>query len=530
MKKNIVILSILTVACAFSNCTKYLTHDDPINVTDASWWKTETNATNALQSVYAGLPDGATGRQVMFLSSLCDAAVARQDTRGSYEIYGTGLQNSDWDVALHIWQDDYKDIRRANRFLENVDGCYMDSTLKARYKYEARAMRAYYHMELMLFFGSIPIVTTSLTPDQGDVARNTEQEVYDFIISELTECAGHLPDKYDNSEPWRISSGVCWALISRLALYYKHYDVARDAAKKVIDQGIYKLYRSSDPGINSYAELFSYAGELNNERVFFKDNGSSGAWTTFAPYGVGGETIISPTSTIVNTYETLQGKTLDELGPDSAAIYEKNPNFKNNRDPRLAATILYPGVNYLDDVLDPFDPTGNSSDLIGRQFSTATGFWNKKYLDAKDRYSSSRTLDFMIIRYAEVLLNYVESLEELDDWQNPDIVKYLNDIRNRAGMPPVDIAEYNTQAKMQTLIRRERTVELAFEGVRYYDVRRWGILGDVMNGQVYGAYDSYTGSPVKVEVRSNNPDRDLLWPIPRGELLANPMMKQNPGY
>lgn len=531
MKTNsLIIISLLTIICVFSSCSKYLTHDDPINVTDANWWKTETNATNALQSVYAGLPDGATGRQVMFLSSLTDAAVARQDTRGAYEIYGTGLQNSDWDVALHIWQDDYKDIRRANRFLENVDGCYMDSALKTRYKYEARAMRAYYHMEIMLFFGGIPIVKTSLTPQKSNLTRNTEQEVYEFIVSELTECAGHLPDKYDNSEPWRISSGVCWALISRLALYYKHYDLARDAAKKVIDQGIYKLYRSQDPTVNSYSELFSYAGELNNERIFFKNNGSSGAWNTFAPYGVGGETIISPTNVIVNSYETLQGKTLDELGSDSEAIYEKDPDYKNNRDPRLQATILYPGADYLGDVLDPFDPSGNSSDLIGRQFSTATGFWNKKYLDPKDRYASSRTLDFMIIRYAEVLLNYVEALEELGDWQNPDVVKYLNDIRERAGMPGVDVSVYNTQDKMRTLIRRERNVELAFEGVHYFDIRRWGVLGDVMNGQVYGAFNTNTGLPVKVEVRSNNPDRDLHWPIPRGELLANPKMKQNPGY
>ncbi|CAL1517382.1 RagB/SusD family nutrient uptake outer membrane protein [Chitinophaga sp. MM2321] len=526
--KKICSFMLLAFVLMISSCKKFLTHDDPINVVDETWWKTETNATGALGSVYAGLPAGSSGRQLMFLSALSDEAVARQDTRGAYESYAKGLQNSDWDVATNLWRDDYKDIRRACRFLENVDKCYMDSSLKDRYKNEARAMRAYYHMEMLLFFGGLPIVTTSLEPGSSNTTRNTEKEVYDFIVNELTASASHLPDVYNNNEAWRISSGVCWALICKLAMFYKNYETAKMAARKVMDQNVYALHRSTSTKVNSFAELFSYAGELNKERIFFRDNGCSTAWRTFAPYGVGGQTVVSPTLQVVNNFETLQGKTLEELGPDSMAIYEKDPFFKNNRDPRMAASVLAPNQVYEKDTLRPFGETG--SDRVGLLNSTATGFWVRKYLDPKDRNGASPSLDYMIIRYAEVLLNYVEALVELGDWQNPDVIKYLNDIRTRAGMPEVDVSRYNSAEKIRQLIRRERMSELAFEGARFYDIRRWGILGTIMNGSVYGAVDPSTGKPLPVETRSCNPERDVRYPIPLTELLANPNMEQNPLY
>ncbi len=133
----------------------------------------------------------------------------------------------------------------------------------------------------------------------------------------------------------------------------------------------------------------------------------------------------------------------------------------------------------------------------------------------------------MILRYAEVLLSYVEALIEDDQWNHPDVVKYLNEVRARAAMPPVDVTVYNSQAKLRELVRRERQSELAFEGGRFHDIRRWGILGDVMNGQVYGAIDPATNEPVKVEVRSCNAARDYRWPIPQAEILANTNMVQN---
>ena len=140
-----------------------------------------------------------------------------------------------------------------------------------------------------------------------------------------------------------------------------------------------------------------------------------------------------------------------------------------------------------------------------------------------------------MIRYAEVLLNYVEALVELNNWQNPDVIKYLNQIRTRAGMPGVDAIRYNGkytgfQEEMRQFIRRERSAELAFEGLRYFDIRRWGIANTVMNGVVYGAVNPATNLPVPVETRNYRSDKDYLWPIPSKEMVTNPNMIQNPNY
>jgi hypothetical protein len=523
----------LLLALACGGCTKFLTHDDPSGVTDNQWWNTEDDATNALNTIYAGLPSGANGgnppNQIMYWSGLSDEAITRGDEsgKGEFDTYTRGLQDSRWDVGQALWKSSYVDIRRANRFLEHVDHCYMTEALKSRMKFEARALRAFYHMQLLLFFGDVPLVTHALTPEENQMPRDSAAAVYRFVVSELQVCADSLPETYVNADNWRITSGACSALISRLALYFHHYALARDAAKRVIDSKVYSLYHSTD-GVNSYLELFTYAGELNDERILFSRNGCSTAWTTLAPVGVGGKTFISPTASEVNNYETLQGKTLQELGPDSVKIYEKDPDYKGNRDPRLAASVYYPGEDFQG--IYTLDPFNNPTDKIGATRSTATGYWVRKYIDPKDQQTKSGSLDFMIIRYAEVLLNYTESLVELGDWQNPDVVKYLNEIRNRAGMPDVDVTEYDSQEKMRQLVRRERQAELAFEGQRYFDIRRWGIADQVMNGTVYGATNPATGLPVTVEDRKYDPDRDALWPIPQSELLANPNMKQNPGY
>ena len=509
-------------------CEKYITHDNPQGVTDDQWWNTEADAKAALKTIYAGIPAGTSGRNVMYYSGMSDEAVTRGDFKGTYDLFTRGFHDTRWAVALNIWKDDYIDIRRANRFLENVDRVFVNDTDKKRMKYEARALRAYYHLELMMFFGDIPLVTKSVLPTENQLARNKVDEVYAFIVSELKECAENLPKEYVNADAWRISSGASWALLARAAMYRKDYELVKLACAEIIKQNVYKLYSTQKANANSYAELFSYAGELNQERIFFAPDGCSNAWTTLAPVGIGGETYISPTNTVVDNYETKQGNTISELGSDSLAIYRRQPNYNNNRDPRMVASVLFPGSNFQNTyVLDPFN---NRTDRIGETKSTVTGYWVNKYLDPMDQQGKKGTLDFMIIRYAEVLLNYVEALVELDEWQHPDVLTYLNAIRNRAKMPSVQVFKYNTKDKMRMLVRRERQAELAFEGQRYFDIRRWEIVNTVMNGDVFGATNPSTKEIVKVQTRKYDPTRDSLWPIPNIEIYANPNMVQNPNY
>ena len=129
-----------------------------------------------------------------------------------------------------------------------------------------------------------------------------------------------------------------------------------------------------------------------------------------------------------------------------------------------------------------------------------------------------------------MLLNYVEAAIELNQLDDPNIYAFLDDIRDRAGMPPVDRTKYSSQEKLRELVRRERRVELAFEGHRLFDIRRWKIAEEVMNGPVYGAKPPTSDERYKAQDRVFNPNRDYLWPIPTTEISTNPAMEQNPGY
>lgn len=510
------------------SCEKFLTIDSPTGVSDEQWWNTETDAYNALSNVYAGIPGGSSGRNIMYYAGLTDEAVQRGEFKGDYDGFTRGLATSRWGVSQSLWQDDYICIRRANRFLENVDKVFADAGLKERMKLEARALRAYYHMELMMLYGDIPLLTSSLKPEENNQSRTPKEQVYDFVVSELETCAELLPETYTNADRTRITSGICWALLSRLGLFHKDYELAKTASKKIIDSGVYKLWKNTANMEASYSELFSYTGELNNERIFFKEQGASNAWTSFAPYGIGGETYLSPTNVAVDNYETKEGNTIYELGPDSLAIYRKDPIHKNRRDPRLSASVFVPNEKFLGQyTLDPFY---SPADKIGMTKSTATGYWIKKYIDARDQQKKSGELDFMIIRYAEILLTYAESKIELNEWNDPETLSAINEVRARAAMPAVNTAKYNSQERMRTLIRRERQAELAFEGGRYFDIRRWGIDNEVMNGQVYGATNPATGEIVEVQMRKYNRNREYLWPIPQTETSTNPNMVQNPNY
>lgn len=518
-----------------SGCEKnFLEQDNPTATTDDKWWELESQLKAALNEIYSGLPSGTYAYMPdarMHMAGMTDEAV-HGGNFGDWRNYPLGLANSQTGSARDLYAMYYTNIRKACRFLEHYHTAYVENAaLKTRYAYEARALRAWYHLQLFLMYGPIPIVDHSLTPNESMAHRNSKEEVIRFIAAELDTCATGLPDQYDNDDAWRIGKGACYAMQSILYINAGDYANAATSAKKVIDMNTYDLHQSNN-ATNSYADLFSYNGLINKERILFRTRAQVEVFFRNAPKSLGCQAATNPTAAIVNTYETLQGKTIQQLGTDSFRIYQKDPGFKGNRDPRLFASVLLPGDVFVNRKLLPFDrDTQGNPDLIGQPQSTLTGFWMKKYLDPKDAGSTySGNLNFMIIRYAEVLLNYVEGLIESGQSQNPDVLRYLNKIRQRAGMPVVDAAVYNTPDKLRELVRRERQVELAFEGQRIFDIRRWKLGTAVLNGPVEGAVDPTTGKPVIVEERKFNTEKDYLWPIPLDELNANPNMVQNPNW
>ena len=311
-----------------------------------------------------------------------------------------------------------------------------------------------------------------------------------------------------------------------------HRQQAKAAAKALIDSGEFELYYTSsqdnDPGRN-YRDLFRYLGEQNKERILFRDQGCNDIWFRNMGTVMGGQGVSAPLKSLVDVYETIDGKTIQSLSAEERLQYERNPLYKA-RDPRLYATVMMPedSTSISNYVYHPFDP--NSSDFVGKTGASRSGYMLKKYLDEQDRATGRGTLDFMIYRYAEVLMDYVECLIETGDWQNPDVEKYINMIRNRAGMPNMDKSVYNTQEKVRELYRRERRIEFAFEGKRYDDIRRWGIGNETNQGTIYGAWNPNEGSYVTIETRNCVFPKFDSWPLHQQEVTANPNIKQPTGW
>ncbi|MFB6454749.1 RagB/SusD family nutrient uptake outer membrane protein [Chitinophaga sp. Hz27] len=532
-----IITSLMASTMLFSCSKDYLERDNPTATTDAKWWRLESDLFAYLEIIYNNqMSPGAlitsSSYQAncrMHMSGITDESVFRANF-GSWNSYPLGAVTATDSYLSDTYRQNYIDIRNASRILENYSRVYMESpVVKEQRAAEARALRARAHLNLFLFFGPIPIVDKSMDPTNQAISRNTQEEVVTFINTELDKAAEILPATYPTSDAYRISKGACYAMQVQLYLSIKNYAKVIEYARKLMALGVYDLHYSTTTGVNSYAQLFSYDALENKERILFRRTGNSGAFFRLAPKSLSGQACNGPTAAMVNSYETKQGKTLQELGQDSLMYYWKNPLYKNNRDPRLEASVLFPGQTFVNRLLDPF--TAGSVDQIGAAQSTQTGYWVKKYVDPKDvSRNNAGTLNFMIIRYAEILLSYVEAMVESGDWQNPDVVLYLNKIRNRAGMPNVDVNVYNTQDKIRELYRRERKVELAFEGTRLFDIRRWQIGTEALSGPAMGAINPATGQPVVVETRIFDPKRDYRWPIPLTEMNGNTAMVQNPNW
>jgi len=541
MKKLYLLFFVIIAAC--SSCQKkFLTRDNPTGTTDAKWWDTDAQLLANLSTIYSAIPAGMfdyTPNTFMAFSALTDDAIWNANYFGEINAIAQGnaapdMPQENWGVITNaiqpLWTWDFGCIRRANRFLKFAGGAYDDPALIKRYMLEARALRAWCFLDLFLYYGDVPLVTTVVSPETP-LKRSTTQEIIDFVTSEFDTCAAGLPVSYPaTSDKYRMTKGACLTLKAWAFLNAGMYDQAAAAAKQVIDMGVYKLYYNATDSAESYFDLFQYAGSGNQEAILLTPTNHE-CYGRNAPAGVGGGSNLNPTASLVNAYETMQGKTLAELGTDSTKIYEEYPNYKNNRDPRLEASILYPGETFEGSVLAPFNSDPSNPNRLGAQNSTRTGYWIRKYVDPQDAgHPFGSNLDFMLFRYAGVLLMYVEAQVENGHWNDPLVLKYLNEIRHRAGMPDVNIAEYNSQEKMRELYRRERRIELAFEGSRLFDMRRWKIGDQVMNGEVKGATDPATGQTIVVGSRHFNPARDYVWPIPIGEMQGNPDMVQNPGY
>lgn len=522
MKKYSIFLVLLIFITSCSN--EFLDRNPLDQPSNESFWNTEKDALAAATGCYEGWYSM---DEVVYFDCASDNAYNPFSWEG-WQVQATGYA-----TPTNYGQDymKYDKITRCNNFLENISRPDMDEELRTRLTAEVRFLRAWHYFLKVTLYGDVPLVKEVLDITNSNLPRTPKAEVEQFILSELTEIIPQLPDRYTGSDVGRVTKGAALTLKARMEIFMGDYASCSATCAQIMELG-YSLYPD-------YGGLFKIANKNNEEVIMdvqYVENLAS-CWVlgVMPPASVGGWSSINPTQALVDEYECIDGKTIEE-----SSVYDPKEPYKN-RDPRLAASLIYPGCLYEGSYfnsIDKADPTGDYYAPYGR---SKTGYHTRKYIDNLSDYADmwNTGMNAIVMRYAEVLLMYAESKIEQNQI-DASVYDALNAVRTRAGMPEVDQSIYNSQAKMRDLVRRERRVELAMEGLRWFDICRWKIGEEVMPGQVYGALlgtvDPETGAlnltdeRIKVEVRLFDPAKNYLWPIPQSVIDATPAIVQNPGY
>ncbi len=490
-------------------------------LSDESFFRNQEDAEQALTALYNTflIEDKLLIWNVLAYNTWSDDMV--NVWRGSdYNTHAAGTYAADSWFIYDMWDRCYTYIRRTNVFLTNINKVDMPDATRKRFIAEAKFIRAYYYHNLVMLFGGVPIIDKPLSLNELKIPRDNRNEVIDFIITDLNS----YPYLADNpTQKGRVSKGAALALKSRILLYEYRFEEAADAAQQVMELGLYDLFRAN--GTQSYLTLHNLGNENNNEVIFdiqFIENilgGPHQLWLNLPSLAGWGAS--NPLQSIVDAFEDNQGKSIDE-----STIYDANNPYLN-RDPRLDMAVIRHGSS----VTDYLGNTKTVSTLTaGADNAGLSGFYVRKNADPASFVPTLISgLNHILIRYAEVLLNYAEAKNE---FSGPDNTVYdaVNSIRNRVGMPDLP-ANLNKQ-QMRERIRQERRVELCFEGLRTWDIKRWGIAPAVMNGPIYGALNPFTNQNILIESRNFDPAKNYLFPIPQRErdLIGGDILLQNPGY
>lgn len=536
-----------------TSCTDILEKQPPTSISDGNFWTGESDALLALVGCYK-FPSGwthedfATPQGLLYL----DFAGGHGTEKENFTTLGMASSNTmaTSGNVLGYWSNAYSQIANYNTFLDNIGKCPMDETKKALWAAEVKCLRSYYLFYLAFHWGNVPMPLTTLSvSDANSISQTPQATVYAQIEKDLTEAIALLPDTRIAKEYGRFTKSAARVLLSRLYLAQNKWTEAASALKTIIDSGLYQLDRRN--GDSSYEKLFQIGGETSPEMIFciqyMKDNITTSRYIYLTPEYLGGWHQFAPYNELVKAYFCTDGKDITK-----SSVYNENDPYVN-RDLRLYASIFLPPLgSYKGTVFNGKTYNcflgANKSDSYNR-YTLFNGYCPKKGLDATvtDLYSTYTYTPLM--RYAEVLLSYLEAVNE----SAPSTItqsmldKTINDIRNRVNLPAIQLSEVNTQALMRDAVRKERRVELAFEGFRYFDVLRWGTALQELNHTFTGVKLSddptaanyrgsgSTASPVdenmyyRFETRAWD-SHNRYFPIPQNDLNINKNLTQNSGY
>lgn len=531
---------VLLLTAFLTSCKKYLEVTPKQQVSDATLWATSDNADLFLNNIYASIPSLEVSDP---WENFSDNSLNGQAGRVSTDIYGPGIYTpantpNKWGL--------YTSIRKCNLFIEKVTASDLPDDWKKVRLAEARFLRAYFYSILWTYHGGVPLITDVLNlTEQGDAVfrpRNTSEETADFIISECAAIEGDLPE---DAESGRATRGAALTLEGYAELFnasplknpsndLSRWEQAAVTYKKVMDLNKYSLFPD-------YTTLF-YEDNNNNQEVIFSRQHLGG--TSLANYigqigprfvngSLTGWGHVDPTQDLVDEYAMANGLPIT----DPASGYDPQNPYKN-REKRFYESIVYDESVWLGATMIMKQGVGslNATDLNNSSISTRTGYYvikgvNPKYAGAQDNGNSA---NWIIFRYAEVLLSYAEARNEAT---GPDQSVYdaINAIRHRSDL--ADIPTGLNKEEMRKIIARERRVELAFEEKRLPDLLRLKLAETKLNGTVHaikidvvGGKTVYTVVPAGGGTKVFDPAKNYVLPIPQSAIDKNPNLEQNPNY
>lgn len=559
-----------------TSCDDFLDRIPQDASTNLTYWKTEAQLRAALYPCYEAFSyeslvkwGEATAETVIWgnkNSNLCKVS-------GGQHTYTDGFPFTSY------WRNAYASIYTCNDYLDNYNRAQIPQEVKDAYAGEVKVIRAWSYFMLTTYFGDVPWVDHVITSNEAYTARTPRKEVIDHLIEDLDWAIDRLPsEKHTGKDIGRIDRWGALAMKARIALQNGRYEMARDAAKEIIDKGPYGLYKN-------YGDIYHLEGDVENN----PNNNESIIYSMYIPdvrmHNLSNETCMpvdyirfNASKTLVDAFLCTDGmpakpglEYYHDKSVKTSPLYsypeEHYADYFKNRDPRMAMTLYVPGDKW---------PGGDDGDAEYRRpnviyqlprfaslqannrngANTITGFYYKKYNDFSTAGSLRKSNNNLnVIRFPEVLLIYAEALYKTNGTlTQSEIDQTVNKLRDRVGMHRMILSELKAwNMDLWTELKRERRIEMSFDGMRYADIVRWregelrfgrAITGpglkvcmNDLGDNPYPKYGEdefgdiiYDASRAEGGMRYFDPSKHYLWPVPYAERIKNPLLGQNPGW
>lgn len=537
-----------TTSCDFMDC------DESDNYTLQEIQGSYNRVKQFVTSIYGYLPSDFCNTHGAMLDAATDDAIHVYESSAIQRfVNGTWSANYTVDDKFAYY---YNAIHDANYYLTTLSGLTFDTWENGddyqdwmqnydNYQYQVRFLRAYFYFELVRRYQNVPLITKPLSQTEANqIEPSSAQEVLKFIINECTEIAPKLPIKSTSiaqAENGRATRAMAMALKSRAALYAASplYNTNGDNAKWTeAAKASHDIIASAGElglGLDTYANLFKSKNYNSKEVILCRPTGTSKTFEQANyPMGVtGGNTTTCPTENLASAFEMKDGRAFDWNDPTMKA------NPYKDRDPRFYLTIVHNGMLWpAKKAVDISEGGANGLPLTN---ATTTGYYLRKYVDNSISFEAGSTTaathhNWILFRYAEVLLNYAEAMIHVNgncDYKDATYTmsarEALNAVRKRAGMPEVAAC---SQDEFLTRVKHERRVEMAFEGQRFWDLRRWKNLDETKN--IYAVRITHHNGVLSYEKtllsERSVSDKLYFYPIANVELFKNKKLVQNSGW